>query len=107
MRTALLLLATLAAAAPAAAERGEDWPAVKCARYRIAWGEALARFGREGLGTDFLARHEDFLASGCRAPRDICPRSAAEGALADALTIAAMNAGTASTFLPFLCRGAR
>jgi hypothetical protein len=78
---------------------------VKCTRYQAAWGEALARFGRRGLGQEFLDGHAAFLASGCRAGRDVCPRSPEELALADALTIAAMNFGTASTFLPFACRG--
>jgi hypothetical protein len=101
-------VAVLLASVPGAVaqgERGADWPAVKCARYREAWGEALARFGRQGLGADFLERHEAFLASGCRAGREVCPRSQAERDLADALTVAAMNFGTASTFLPFACRG--
>jgi len=34
----------------------------------------------------------------------VCPRSPEEFARADIMTILAMNAGMASTFLPFACR---
>lgn len=104
---AAFLLALAAADGPGAAARGSrtaTWSEVKCARYREAWAEALARRGARGIGPEFRARHEAFLASGCTARADVCPRSAEEFALAEALTIGAMNAGTASTFLPFACR---
>jgi hypothetical protein len=77
---------------------------VKCSRYRKAWSEALARRGTQGLGREFLERHEAFLASGCTTRADVCPRSAAELDLANMMVVAAMNAGTASTFPPFSCR---
>lgn len=80
-----------------------DWRVEKCARYRAAWDEALKRFGRAGVSEDFLARHAAFIARGCDDPRDVCPRSQEELALADVMTLRAMNAGTASTFLPFAC----
>ena len=101
-RIALILLAV---AGPAAAQPARGWTAEKCDRYARAWPEALARFGTQGLGAAFLDGHARFLASGCRAPRDLCPHTPAELAIADAMTIAAMNAGAASTFLPFTCRG--
>ena len=44
------------------------------------------------------------LAGGCLGPADICPRAGAETELANLLTIRAMNAGMASTFLPWACR---
>lgn len=109
-----LLLAALAPAVagegtgparPAAAEPARPWAEEKCVRYRRAWTDLLARRGREGLGRDFVARHEAFLASGCSGPRDVCPRSPAELEAANALVIAAMNAGAPSTFPPFACRG--
>src|SRR3954447_21656853 len=52
----------------------------------------------------FLDRHEAFLASGCTAKADVCPRSPEELELANIMVLAAMNAGTASTFLPFSSR---
>jgi hypothetical protein len=95
----LLLLALLIA--PAQAQTPQD---AKCARYAAAWTEAQSRFGPAGLSTDFRAGQEAFIASNCRARPGICPRSPQELAMADILTIAAMNAGMASSFLPFACR---
>lgn len=99
---ALHLIPALPAAAQGSASR--SWNEVKCDRYRASWAEALARFGRAGLGEEFLRRHEAFIASGCRARGDACPASPQELVMADVMTIAAMNAGTASSFVPFVCR---
>jgi hypothetical protein len=106
-RLTLLVLALAAAeASPALAQasRNPSWPEIKCARYKTAWSEVLTRRGRQGLGQDFIRSHEAFLESGCTARADVCPRSAEEMDTANILTIAAMNAGMASTFLPFACR---
>jgi hypothetical protein len=84
--------------------RRQSWSEIKCERYKKAWSDALARRGTKGLGQPFIASHEAFLASGCSIRGDVCPRSAEELDLANILVIAAMNAGTASTFLPFACR---
>ncbi len=101
---AACLLLAAAALAPAQAQASpQGLQARKCASYGQAWTEALARFGMEGLSADFLARHAAFLASGCR-ERRVCPRSEQELALANALTIAAMNDRMASSFVPFICR---
>jgi hypothetical protein len=100
---AAVLLSCLALPAAAQAPAPRGWTEEKCSRYALSWTEALARFGQTGLGEDFLARHEAFLASGCRT-RDVCPRSPQELAMADIMTIAAMNAGMASSFVPFICR---
>jgi hypothetical protein len=82
----------------------KSWPEVKCERYSKAWSEALARRGTRGLGQEFLERHEAFLASGCTTRADVCPRSGEELDMANMMVVAAMNAGTASTFPPFACR---
>jgi len=82
----------------------QSWPEVKCARYRKAWSDALAHRGMKGISQEFINRHEAFLASGCTARGDVCPRSAEELELANMMVVAAMNAGTASTFPPFSCR---
>jgi hypothetical protein len=84
--------------------RQQSWSQVKCERYTKAWSDVLARRGTKGLGQAFIASHEAFLASGCTSQANVCPRSAEELDLANILVIAAMNAGTASTFLPFACR---
>lgn len=108
---AALLPAALAGglflASPAALAQprgGENWPAVKCERYRTAYEEATRRFGTKGLGPEFLARHDAFMASGCQTPPDVCPRSTEELNLANIMVMAGMNAGMSSTFMPFACR---
>lgn len=109
--TRLALLGLLLWAAPvsvpvsALAQTPRSWTAEKCARHGAAWTEALSRFGEQGLSAGFLAAHDAFLASGCQSRAAICPSSEADLALANALTIAAMNGGAASTFLPFRCPG--
>jgi hypothetical protein len=92
----LLLLLTQ----PAHAQTPQD---AKCARYATAWTEAQQRFGRGGLGDAFVADNNRFIAAECRTRMAICPRSPQELAMADILTIAAMNAGMASSFVPFRC----
>ncbi len=108
MRTMLFAVFAVAFQMTAAAQTqttpSPTWTEVKCDRYRKAWTDILARRGAEGLGPDFVTSHDAFLASGCTAKADVCPRSREELALANVLTIAAMNAGAASTFLPFACR---
>ena len=103
---AILVACTLpgAQARDVAGGGGRSWRETKCERYRQAWAEVKRRFGTEGLGPAFMARHDAFIASGCTADADVCPRSDREIEIANVLTVAAMNAGTASTFLPFSCR---
>ena len=103
---AALALVNLACSPLAAQEpQSQSWTQEKCARYKTAWTTLLARRGgTQGLGPQFVASHEAFLASGCTAKGDVCPQSGPELDVANMLVIAAMNAGTASTFLPFACR---
>ncbi|MEE1655257.1 hypothetical protein VB618_03540 [Microvirga sp. CF3062] len=102
-----LLAVTLAGGSSGAVAQNtppKSWPEVKCERYGKAWTEALTRRGRQGLSPEFIERHEVFLASGCTARADVCPRSTEELDMANIMVVAAMNAGTASTFPPFACR---
>ena len=102
----LIVFAIVASGVPAQstpAPRKRSWAEEKCLRYRKGWDEALRRLGRTGLGSDFLARHDAFLASGCTGVHDVCARSAEELKMADTMVVVAMNAGTASTFPPFAC----
>jgi hypothetical protein len=103
LRHAVPLLLALGAM-PAAAQPAPSWAELRCGRYTAAWSEALARFGRAGLGAVFLERHEAFIRSGCRERLGVCPRSTEELAIADAVTVAAINAGATGSFLPFACR---
>lgn len=98
------LLALPAAPSASAQTAPENWSQVKCERWRKANDEALRRFGKKGLGADFLARNEAFIASGCQTPPDVCPRSAEELNFANVMVVAGMNAGLPSTFMPFACR---
>lgn len=101
------ILFGIALGAPSAlraqSETPENWPAVKCERYTKAWGEALAKFGRKGLGQPFIEAHEAFLSSGCSIKGEVCPRSKEELDLANVMVILGMNQGMASTFMPFSC----
>ncbi|NMJ40472.1 hypothetical protein GWK16_04410 [Roseomonas sp. JC162] len=96
----LVALLLLFAAQPAAAR---SWTEEKCELYGQAWAEAVRQRGTAGLSPGFLAAHQAFLASGCR-DRGACPRSAGEIAMADLMTVAAVNARISGTFLPFICR---
>ena len=103
---ALLAVSILSGASRAVAQesQSQSWSETKCARYKKGWSDALARKGAQGLTKEFLDAHEAFLASGCTAKADVCPRSTEELDLANIMVIVAMNAGTASTFPPFACR---
>lgn len=83
---------------------GTDWPTEKCNRYRKAYDQSVARLGKKGLGPEFLASHDAFLASNCQARAEVCARSKEELELANRLVLMAMNSGMSSTFLPFNCR---
>ncbi|WEK04314.1 MAG: hypothetical protein P0Y65_19385 [Candidatus Devosia phytovorans] len=97
-----LLFAPLAS--PCMAETvATDWPAEKCAVYEAAWNQSLDAFGSDEMNFAFLAGNENFIASGCSEAGEICPRSEQELEIANALSLAMINAGAASTFLPFHC----
>jgi len=97
------LVVGMASQASAQPAPPENWPAIKCERYTKAYADALAKFGRKGLGQPFLDSHEAFLASGCSIKGAVCPRSKEELDLANVMVIMGMNQGMASTFMPFAC----
>jgi hypothetical protein len=108
-RISRLSLAALAlgfgAAPPVSAETEPDaWTREKCARYDKAFLELLELGGRDGVTTGFIQGNENFIKAGCSNGADVCPQSPADFDLANKLTLAAMGFGTASTFLPFICR---
>ncbi|MGL4325664.1 MAG: hypothetical protein ACRCTD_16645 [Beijerinckiaceae bacterium] len=100
----LLLATMLPAAAQPKVSEPSGWSQIKCDRYRADWRDALRRFGTNALSASFIAAHDECLALGCPTPGHVCPRSPQELALANILTVRAMNAGMASTFLPFRCQ---
>lgn len=83
-----------------------DWRAEKCRRYSNVWQRVKQSEAARGLSAGFVTAHEAFIASGCTAPADVCPRSAAELEIANQLVLMAMSEGMASTFLPFACKKA-
>lgn len=85
--------------------REKTWSQEKCTRYTKAYADARAKMKLPGLGAEFIQLHDAFLASGCTAQPNVCPRSEDEFRLANSLVIMGMNAGMASTFFPFACRG--
>lgn len=100
--------AALACAALPSADKAtaaqKTWPERKCEFYAKAWRELLDLFGRTGITAGFIKGNEDFIAAGCSNGADACPESKADIDLANKLTMASMNFGTASSFLPFVCR---
>ena len=105
-RILLILAVTLASFGPIRAEDAEveAWAKEKCIRYERAWNRAKGFIGIEGVSAEFIKGNEKFIADGCSSGADVCPHSPKEIELANALTMAAMNFGTASSFLPFICR---
>jgi hypothetical protein len=105
LRLALVtcLLAIVSGARGGDVQPKRSWAEEKCVRYQRDWGEALRRFGREGLSADFVTANQAFIGSGCLSLDKICPRSARERELADVLAIRVVNEGMSTTFLPFDC----
>jgi hypothetical protein len=81
-----------------------NWIEEKCFRYRQAWNDLLARRGTDRLSQDFIDQNTAFIDGGCTAKADVCPSTERDLEFANILTIRAMNAGTASSFPPFVCR---
>jgi hypothetical protein len=97
---ALSSMATIAVAQGAAQSQ---WQQEKCRIYAESWEKALDFFGSEDVNYNFMAGNENFIAGGCTEQTNVCPGSAQELEIANALTVAVMNAGAASTFMPFRC----
>ncbi|MCL6708072.1 hypothetical protein M8R20_13800 [Pseudomonas sp. R2.Fl] len=104
---ALALLPVPAGLAHAGETAPDAWTVEKCVRYEKAFGELLAFVGPQGVSEGFIRGNRDFIAAGCSNGADVCPTSDKDIELANALTIAAMSFGTASSFLPFVCRSPR
>jgi hypothetical protein len=99
---AVLVMLAVASALAQTAPAG-SWTEEKCHRYRQAWDDALKRQGLTGLSQEFLSAHGRFVAGGCDGTLRVCPRSPRETDLANIMTVRALNAGMASTFLPWGC----
>ncbi len=81
----------------------ESWPERKCAIFGDAWQAVAPKAGPDAPSPGFRAGVVSFIASGCQTPRDNCPASAADVAIADALALIVVLEGMPTTFLPFSC----
>jgi hypothetical protein len=79
------------------------WQIRKCQIYKAAWEDLPMLMSTGSFSPQFKTLNETFIESGCLAHIAICPQGQQEIDAANLLTIAAMNGGTASTFLPFRC----
>lgn len=104
MRVLTVLAASLLLAGPALAQEPalSEWQITKCKVYAEAF-ENTSSADADNLSQSFIDENEAFIAQGCVERVAVCPRTQADLDIANILTIAAMNAGTASTFLPFAC----
>ena len=101
---ALLSAALMTSAAPAIAnEPPTAWQLAKCGFYEDTWRDMLAHFGPDAMSVEFIDQNERFIAGHCLDRVAVCPKSETELAVANALTLGAMNGKAASTFLPFAC----
>ena len=103
MRSSLVCLVLLLVQPVAAQGATPSWSAQKCALYEAAWHQALETFGSDQMNYAFMAGNENFIASGCDERGEICPQSRQEFEVSNAIALALINGGTASTFLPFNC----
>jgi hypothetical protein len=74
----------------------------KCEIYRVAWGSVSAS-SKSPLSESFVQANTEFLKGGCVEYAAVCPRTEADFAAANRLTVLTMNKGMASTFVPFRC----
>jgi len=104
MRVLTALAASSFLATPALAQEPafSEWQITKCRVYAQAFEDAAAG-DADNLSRSFVDENEAFVAQGCVERVAVCPRTQADLDVANILTIAAMNAGAASTFLPFAC----
>ncbi|MDK3074770.1 hypothetical protein QO034_16900 [Sedimentitalea sp. JM2-8] len=105
-RVAVLCASLIVACAPALAGdvTADAWTRQKCELYNTAWQSVSENHDMTGVSPQFLARHRDFIDSGCSSDEKICAATASDLDLADLMTILSMNEGMASTFVPFGCQ---
>lgn len=75
----------------------------RCAYYGELVQVALKNIGSSKLTPAFVAEHGAFIEGGCFADKAVCPRTPAELAFADILTMMTVSANMGSTFTPFRC----
>ncbi|GAB2185081.1 hypothetical protein LAB1_23900 [Roseibium sp. LAB1] len=100
----LAVAATMALSSHAAAEETrEQKRARRCAYYQDIVRVAFENVSRSQMRPGFVAEHDAFIAGGCFAGKAVCPKTPAEFAFADILTMMTVSANMGSTFTPFRC----
>ncbi|MEM5585713.1 hypothetical protein WNZ15_24860 [Roseibium sp. AS2] len=89
--------------APAASETREERRSRNCAYYREMVERALENIDTDALSSGFSHAHDGFVAGGCLVTGAACPKTPADFAFADLLTIMTVSANMGSTFTPFRC----
>lgn len=79
------------------------WQLRKCQIYTDAWNDLPKLLDTSSFRQQFRTQNEKFMASACLDRISVCPQGDVEIEAANLLTIAVMNGGTASSFLPFRC----
>ncbi|MEW4458022.1 hypothetical protein FIU93_26160 [Labrenzia sp. THAF35] len=86
-----------------AEETREQKRARRCAYYQEIVRVAFENVGRSQMRPGFVAEHDAFIEGGCFAANAVCPKTPAEFAFADILTMMTVSANMGSTFTPFRC----
>ena len=78
--------------------------AEKCEVYKFAFQTVRTKVAfKNSLSKPFISENLSFIEGGCIDYKPVCPRNASDLAAANELTVATMNKGLASTFVPFKC----
>lgn len=77
--------------------------AEKCQIYKTVFDEVMRNSITHQLSDKFKSENIAFIQSGCIDYAYVCPRSIYDFAAANEITVATMNKGLASTFVPFKC----
>ena len=101
----LCALAVVSTASIASAQQSQRrlTNAEKCTIYKDAFEKVFSNNKNGSLSETFIAENIAFIKSGCVDYGFVCPRNQADLNAANQLTVATMNRGLASTFVPFKC----
>lgn len=99
----LAVITGLTLLSQAHSETWEERRIRRCGYYREVVRVAFENVDSAGMRPEFIAGHEAFVAGGCFAGKAVCPKTPAEFAFADILTMMTVSANMGSTFTPFRC----
>lgn len=99
----LAVITSLTVLSQAHSETWEERRIRRCGYYRELVRVAFENVDPAGMRPEFIAGHEAFVGDGCFAGKAVCPKTTAEFAFADILTMMTVSANMGSTFTPFRC----